>query len=322
MSEMTPDSRLAAPSAPLPLPWQPDDAVSQGTEHANPRQHPHRPLPDPRTGELKIDPDIVLKAKKFNLTLSFFYSSHSTQNAEYGQGRGASVRGQVVSGSGGAVTLIRGDFRQYGFSLVGTSGGITTYVAAVSQGTTTTLSYDGTRFTEYFNDGMQLLYQAQTGGPANTFQLAQVKDADGVAQTYTYGTGAEAGLLKSIQVPGGNLVTFLYAAGSGTSLLQTVQDWGGRRWTFQYDASNYMTTMSTPLGCQTGYTYSSGRRQRDPGADHHRSSRLRHLLRLRQQPARDDDDGGHGDLDVGVQRGRAGQRGADLAFRGGHDLQL
>ena len=30
---------------------------------------------------------------------------------------------------------------------------------------TTTLSFDGTKFTEYFNDGMQLIYQAQiTGG--------------------------------------------------------------------------------------------------------------------------------------------------------------
>ena len=29
----------------------------------------------------------------------------------------------------------------------------------------------------------------------------------------------------------------------------------GRLWTLQYDAQNYMTTMTTPLGCQTVYSY-------------------------------------------------------------------
>src|SRR5207245_2003655 len=126
-----------------------------------------------------------------------------------------------------------------------TAGGITTYTPQSLQGTTTTLSFDGTKFTEYFNDGMQLIYQAQiTGGTVVTYPLLQVKDASGVAHTYSYGSVVEAGLLKSIQVPGGNRVSFLYASGAATSLLQTVQDWTGRRWTFQYDSQNYMTTMN------------------------------------------------------------------------------
>ena len=244
-------SRSHLATAPMP-----DSAVFQGARHGDPRHHPYRPTPDPRTGDLLIDPDILLKAKRFDLAISFYYSSHSSLNAEFGRSRAAGVRGQVVSSSATSVTVTRGDFRAYQFHYVGTSGGVSTFTPVANQQTSTTLSYDGTTFTEYFNDGMQMLYQAQSGGPANTYQLALVKDPNGVAQTYTYGTGAEAGLLKSIQVPGGNLVTFLYTAGSGTSLLQTIQDWGGRSWTFQYDSNNYLTTMTTPLGCQTGYTYS------------------------------------------------------------------
>jgi len=148
------------------------EAVHQGTD-TNALAHPHRPFPDPKTGELKIDPEIVLKAKKFNLALSFFYSSRSNVTTEYGVGRSASVRGQVISSvSGTAVTLVRGDFREFNFSLIGTSGGITTYTATNNQQGTTTLSFDGTKFTEYFNDGMQLIYQAQvSGGSPVTHQL-------------------------------------------------------------------------------------------------------------------------------------------------------
>ncbi len=51
------------------------------------------------------------------------------------------------------------------------------------------------------------------------------------------------------------MVSFLYTSGVATSLLQSVQDWSSRFWTFQYDAHNYMTTMTTPLGCKTMYAY-------------------------------------------------------------------
>lgn len=73
-----------------------DDARAQGCR-AEPWADPYRPTPDPRTGELKIDPDIELKARKFNLQINFFYSSHSNANAEYGRGRSASVKSFVTS---------------------------------------------------------------------------------------------------------------------------------------------------------------------------------------------------------------------------------
>ncbi|MCW3051184.1 MAG: hypothetical protein JWN14_354, partial [Chthonomonadales bacterium] len=247
---------LPAALRPL-LPEMPAHAAFQGVEHGNPLQHPHRPMPDPRSGALIIDPDILLKAKKFDLNLSFFYSTHSDSRREFGVGRGASFGGVIRSdASGGAPFVVRGDFQRFEFAALGSSGGITRYAALTLQGTTTTLSFDGTQFTEYFNDGMQMIYKAQiTGGAVVTYPLLKVVDASGVAQTYSYGAGVEAGLLKSIEVPGGNRVTFLYTSGVATSLLQTVQDWGSRLWTFQYDSQNYMTTMTTPLGCQTVYSY-------------------------------------------------------------------
>ena len=258
MSELMSDLTTVAPGEAQPLlPEIPDLAAFQGTEHDNPRQHPHRPTPDPKSGALIIDPDILLKAKKFNLNLSFFYSSRSASSREFGVARGASFGGVIQSDAAGISPLVmRGDFRNYQFSSTGSSGGVTRYSPVAAQGATTTLSFDGTKFTEYFSDGMQLIYQAQiTGGSVVTYPLVQVVDPSGVAQTYTYGSGSEAGLLKSIQVPGGNRVTFLYTTGVATSLLQAVQDWSGRRWTFAYDSQNHMTTMTTPLGCQTGYSY-------------------------------------------------------------------
>lgn len=104
--------------------------VYGGTEPHNPDQHPYRPMPDPATGALTIDPEIELRAKKFNLAISFFYSSHSTVNAEYGRSRSASVRGYVMSEvSGTMVTATRGNFVDNGYVFTIMSGGISSYFA-------------------------------------------------------------------------------------------------------------------------------------------------------------------------------------------------
>ena len=160
-----------------------------------------------------------LTAQKFNLALTFFYDNNSSENAEFGLSRSASVRSRITSStSSSRVTLTVGDMRSYGYDKVGTSGGVTTYSAVSGGGATATLSFDGTTFTQYVNNGLQLQYSSQGAG-ANTFSLSKVADAEGVAQTYVYGSGVEAGLLKTVQLPGGNLVTFAYAASSPTSLL-------------------------------------------------------------------------------------------------------
>ena len=81
-----------------------------------------------------------------------------------------------------------------------------------------------------------------------------------VVKADAYGTGVEAGLLKTIETPGGRKVTFTYGASSPTSLLTGIQDWGGRQWSLQYDASRQLTTLTSPLGCATKYHYDgSGR---------------------------------------------------------------
>ena len=193
-------------------------------------QHPYHPIPDPVTGHLLVDPDIVLKAKAFNLAVEFFYSANTDTVTPFGAARSASVQGRILSytDASNKLTVQRGDFSELNHGLIGSAGGLTTYMyGSLSQGPST-LVYNGTKFTELLTDGMQLVYQAQLGaGNPVTHQLVGVQDPNGNIHTYAYGSGAEAGLLKTVQVPGGNLLTMVYAPGTTTSLLSLVQDWGG-----------------------------------------------------------------------------------------------
>ncbi len=249
-----------------PLP----SAIFQGAIQDEVGRHPHIPLPQFPDGGLIIDPDIVLTAQKFNLVIDLFYSSTASTNNEYGQARSASIASSVTASAAitGIVTITRGDFSEHYFYPVGTTGGITTYQSAgfgAGTGVTanvTSLSFNGTQFTEYFSDGMQMIYVNQLGSGAK-YNLTKVVDASGVAQTYTYGTGVMAGLLSSIVVPGGNIVTLNYIAGTPTSLVSSFQDWTGRLATLQYDANRNLTTLTTPTGCMTGYGYAvAGTRHR------------------------------------------------------------
>jgi YD repeat-containing protein len=116
------------------------------------------------------------------------------------------------------------------------------------------------------------------GGNPVRHEPVRVKDPSGVVHTYAYGSAPEAGLLKTITVPGGRKVTFLYAPGASVSLLNAVQDWAGRRWTFQYDDignlteenaagsrttylydnENRLTSVRFPDGTRSTYTYAGG----------------------------------------------------------------
>ena len=223
---------------------------------------PFQPEPDPVDGSLLVDPDILLKAKGFDLSIEFFYSTRAKVDGAYGKQRTASVNGYVLSQTNGDVgntniDLYRGNFDRFQFQKSGSSGGVVSYNNYQYSYSPSTLSYDGSVFTESFADGTKMFYQSQTSAsnPAK-HELIRVEDAQGNRQTFTYGTGAEVGMLKTIEVPGGNKVTFTYGASSGaTSLMRSVQDWSGRIWTLQYDASRNLTTLSTPLGCTTKYGY-------------------------------------------------------------------
>ncbi|MEA2554426.1 MAG: hypothetical protein QOJ65_2602, partial [Fimbriimonadaceae bacterium] len=207
------------------------------------------PLPDPLTLTLQMNERIQLTAQKFDLRLDFLYHSGQIQT-EYGNHRAALVR-QFIQSSTSAkrVTVVRGDCSKYVFSIV-TSGA---YVARTA-GILTTLQFASGKFTEFYNDGHQLTYEAQNGtGNPVTHQLMTNVEPAGTRQSYVYSTGAEAGLLKTIQVHDGSKVSFIYQQGVTTSLLNVVQDWGGRRWTYQYDAGENCTTLTMPSGCIIKY---------------------------------------------------------------------
>ncbi len=236
------------------------DPIHQGIEQVTERMHPYRPMPNLETGELKIDPEIQLKAKKFDLAISLFYSTANPNLTEYGVGRSASVRSSITA-PGSVATVSRGDFSEQYFSVAGTSGTVTTYVSSSNTGNVTTLSYDSSpdEYTEYFTTGMQIKYKQHTS--VSKYEIDRVVDADGVTQTYTYGTSGETGLLKTITVPGGNKLTYTYMtkvigmAEVTVTLVSAIEDWGNRRWTMTYDNDAYLTQVQTPLGCQTKYTY-------------------------------------------------------------------
>ncbi|RYG47566.1 RHS repeat protein, partial [bacterium] len=246
------------------------DPLLQGSTPPNERMHPTMPFPDPATGELKIDPEIQLKAKGFDLTVSMFYSAAKPEIGMMGIGRSASVFARLWDANGTIVTITRGDFgEQYYEPFVpeeSGSGTVVTYVSSKNTGNVTSLTYDteADEYTEHFLSGMKMVYQEPYGGPANARRLGRVVDPSGNAQTYSYatftywdGTGDEEfRALRTIEVPGGNKVSFTYTVVWGQPLVETIGDWSGREWTMRYDANACLTTFTTPLGCVTKYGYS------------------------------------------------------------------
>ena len=236
---------------------EPISALKQGIDDSVADRHPYRAMPDIE-GHLTIDPEIVLKAKAFDLQIGFYYTSNAIINKEYGWNRASSVRAYVLITSGHPATLVRGDMSVYLYDLASTTGGVQNYVGLGTgsplAGGTTSFSFDGTTAIEYFPDGMVVEYQT-TGAISGKYELAAVKNSSGATHTYTYGSGAEAGLLKTITEPAGRAVTFNYQPSSPTSLVAGIEDWSGRIWSFQYDSNRNLTTFTTPIGCDTVYGY-------------------------------------------------------------------
>lgn len=227
-------------------------AIHQGATEPTGRMHPTFPQPDPATGALVIDPEIKLKSRGFDLEVSLFYSTNAKSTTPWGVGRSASIAGSL-SKAGLVATITRGNFAEQYYREVGTSGGITTFVSSNDTGNVTTLSYNTTtqEFTEYFLNGMQMIYKDH-GGSSSSFEISRVLDPSGNTHTYMY-TG---GLLNAIEVPGGRRLSLSYTSGPGVSLVSSVEDWGNRRWTMQYDGQGFLTTLVTPLGCTTRFGYS------------------------------------------------------------------
>ncbi len=207
-----------------------------------------------------MDPDILLKAKGFDLEINLFYNSRSSANGAYGKKRSLSTNCYVLKNdeSGSVAQVVRGDEKVYEFTGGTTSGHTTTYNGVATQYAGTSLVYNSNldAFIETFPDGKKMVYDKNQGGFPFRYQIGRVEDASGNRHTFTYGTSPETNLLKTIEVPGGRKVTFAYTAGgSPTSLLDHIEDWGGRRWTMMYDGSRHLTTLTTPLGCTTKNSY-------------------------------------------------------------------
>jgi len=220
-------------------------------------QHPYRPTPGPH-GELVIDPEIVLKAKPFPVQISFYYSTTATVNKEYGPNRSASVRSYILDDSANAaIWAVRGDLNAYLLTSTSSSGLLTNYECEDNTQGVTTFAFNSStgQWVEYFPDGYQLQYEPQVTATPQKYCLTAVVHPSGVPHTYSYGTGALAGLLVSIEEAAGRLVSFNYGVGPVTSLVNSVEDWAGRLYSFTYDAHGNVTGFTTPTGCETQYTY-------------------------------------------------------------------
>src|SRR5579862_1660409 len=121
------------------------------------------PSPDLVRGAMWHAETIDLVAQQTDVRLDFLFNQAFTKTA-VGVGWSLNLLQSVTSNTTSSiVTVTRGDQTSYGFNYVGVSGGISTYSAA--NGATSTLTFDGTRFTETYPDGHKLVYtQATTGG--------------------------------------------------------------------------------------------------------------------------------------------------------------
>jgi YD repeat-containing protein len=219
-------------------PWETAQAENQGSKSDPVLQHPHRAMPDPATGELVIDPEIVLKAKGFDLQISLFYSSTSASTSvKWGKNRSASVNLQL--NDAGPIVVLRGDGSSYDFH----AG---TLDPSSDKYSGTTLSLNSGVYSETFPDGKVITYGEQLA--TNQFAVSKIQDPSGNIHTYSYD---KDGNLESIEVPGGNLTTFNFDAGGH---VESIEDWSGRFWTFTYSGDN-LASFQTPTGCISAYAY-------------------------------------------------------------------
>src|ERR1051325_11395785 len=107
-----------------------------------------RPFPNPSTGELFAEAHVRFQAQKFPLQFDFVYGSKQTENNEPGQGWLSYIRARIYSPtSGNTVTISRGAFVDRLYTRQGFGPLPFNYTSSVL-GATTTLQYDGTKFTE------------------------------------------------------------------------------------------------------------------------------------------------------------------------------
>jgi len=184
----------------------------------------HRPQPDPSTGALFVDPEVSLKTAGFDMSVELYYNSRSQQSGQYGVNRSLNLNGFATSiTSGHQVGVFRGNEQLVVYDEGSTVSGVTYFAPDSTTPSPTSLTYSGGAYTETFGDGTQIGYQ-QPPGTTENYYISLVTTPNKGTHTYTYGTGAAAGLLVSIQEPAGRLLSFSYIPGSSTSLLSEISD--------------------------------------------------------------------------------------------------
>ena len=234
-------------------------AGHSGCNYPSEQQHQYRATPELSDGSLTVDPEIELFGYGLNLSISLYYSNKVSSSTAWGKSRNSSVNSRLlVPELGSTYAINRGDFTQPQFTLVGSSGGVTTFTAVAVSGSLTTLTRNDASgvYTEHFSDGTKINYKEQVSA-SGICPILTVETSSGFRHTYNYGSGGEAGLLTSIDIGPSQRVTFAYAAFGGVTLVNSVTDFASspRKWTLQYDSTQRLTTFQTPLGCITKYTY-------------------------------------------------------------------
>jgi len=203
--------------------------------------------PSPQfSGNLQVDPEIVLPSPGMNVEIAYFYNSFSPVNGAYGYGRTLSTNLTAqASGAPAIVSMTRGNGAVVTYQADG--GGFISHTPE----NLNTLEQDflNNQWKETTPQGQAMAYPLDTNGAVTSISYAQ--DAVGNRHSFTYSNG----LLQTLQDSVGRFVSFSY---EGSGLLEEIQDWAGRRTTFQYDSASIpgkpvLTTVIGPSGCQTGY---------------------------------------------------------------------
>lgn len=182
-------------------PTLPDRRVPSATNHGcvldKDLTHPHRPMPDPATGYLTVDPEIQLKTKGFDLNIEFYYSSRSIFSGVYGANRSASFNASATTFAS-YTEVVRGDGSQIVYVPAGSSGGVTYFTPYTTTPNAASLTFSGSTYTETFPDGTKLNY-VQPPGTSSSYMLSSVASPNQGTHTYLYGSGGNTGLLMNIQ---------------------------------------------------------------------------------------------------------------------------
>ncbi|MCC6444371.1 MAG: hypothetical protein IT210_13080 [Armatimonadetes bacterium] len=158
----------------------------------------------------------------------------------------------LASPASPVVTLVHSDWQARPYQAVGTQEGHPLYAPLVPTAPISTLTYDGSLYAETYADGLQLRYQALEPDSAPAVHaLVGRTDACGDRYTYTYGTGAEAGLRVLEEGPDGEQEAYRYEITGDTWCRLFAERERSACVTYLYDPQKRLTGWISPEGVYT-----------------------------------------------------------------------